>query len=128
MDPISLIVTAVVTGAAAALKDAANETIKDAYHRLRALLKAKFAGKPGSEAVLEGVEGQPDVWQKPLEAALSEAGADGDEQVLRAAQQLLALTDPQGTAAGKYRVTIDRSKGIVVGDHATVTMKFDGDE
>jgi hypothetical protein len=51
-----------------------------------------------------------------------------DEAVVRAAQQLLALVDPNGARTGKYNVTISGGKGIVVGDYAHAEMTFnDGD-
>ena len=47
MDPVSLIVTALATGAAAALKDTAGEAVKDAYSGLKSLLdaQARFDGR-----------------------------------------------------------------------------------
>ena len=49
MDPITLIVTALVQGAAKAATDVA----PDAYKALRQLLRQRFAGKPAAEMVLE---------------------------------------------------------------------------
>lgn len=43
MDPISIIVTALVLGAAAGLKPTTGQTVKDAYAGLKALLQRKFA-------------------------------------------------------------------------------------
>jgi len=125
MDPISLIVSAVVAGVSAALQDTAGQTIKDAYAGLKSLLKRKFGGKPLAVSVLDNYEQQPDVWQKRLETQLTEIGADEDEEIIRAAQQVLALADPEGAGAGKYNVTISGGKGIVIGDHARVSMSFD---
>ena len=39
MDPISLIITALVAGAAAASKDIAGQAVKDAYKGLKDLIK-----------------------------------------------------------------------------------------
>jgi Flp pilus assembly pilin Flp len=42
MDPISLIITALVAGALAATKDTAETAVKDAYQGLKTLIKKKF--------------------------------------------------------------------------------------
>jgi hypothetical protein len=43
MDPVTLILTALVAGAAASVKDTANQAVKDAYNGLQDLIKRKFA-------------------------------------------------------------------------------------
>jgi hypothetical protein len=128
MDPVSLIVTALVSGAAAAFKDTASQAVQDAYAGLKALLKRRLAGKPLTEELVEQHEQAPEVWDKPLRDGLGKAGVADDEEVVQQAQKLLALVDPEGTAAGKYQFTISGSKGIVVGDNAQVTMTFEDRE
>lgn len=119
MDPITLIVTALTAGATAALQGTAEQAVKDAYSGLKALIKRKFAGKPVAESV-DRHESAPDV----LKEQLKDAGAGDDEEIIRAAQTVLAQTDPDGARAGKYNVTISNGKGVVVGDRNTVTMTF----
>jgi hypothetical protein len=128
MDPLSLILAALAAGAAAALKDAAAQTVKDAYAGLKSLIKRKVASRPLAQDVIDQHEQAPEVWEKPLQDELKKAGVAEDEEVVRAAQRLLALIDPAGAQAGKYNVTVTGGKGIVVGDHAHVEMTFeDGD-
>jgi hypothetical protein len=45
MDPVSLIVTALAAGAASALQDATSSAVKDAYTRLKAMVKKRFSGQ-----------------------------------------------------------------------------------
>jgi hypothetical protein len=125
MDPVSLIVAALAAGASAALKDTAAQAVKDAYGGLKSLLKRKVADKPLAQEVIEKHEEAPEIWEKPLQDELGKAGLADDEEVVRAAQRLLALVDPAGAQAGKYNVTIAGGKGIVVGDHARVEMTFE---
>jgi hypothetical protein len=127
MDPISLIVAALAAGASAALKDTTQQGVKDAYAGLKSLLKRKLAGEPPVEEAIEEHERAPDAWKEPLRERLGETGVGEDEEVIRKAQELLALVDPAGARAGKYNVTISGSKGIVVGDNAQVTMTFNED-
>jgi hypothetical protein len=127
VDPVSLIVAALAAGASAALKETASAAAKDAYAGLKSLLKRKAGDQPLVQDVIEKHEAEPEVWDKPLQAELGKAGVADDEDVVRAAQRLLALVDPAGAQSGKYNVTITGGKGIVVGDHAHVEMTFEGD-
>jgi hypothetical protein len=125
MDPTTVIVTALATGAAAAAKETAGEVIKDAYHGLKALIQRKFADKPEADSILAKHAEKPAVWEAPLKEALAEVAADRDAAILTAAQQLMALIDPQQAATGKYTVHIAGNvQGVVQGDHAQVTMSF----
>jgi hypothetical protein len=124
MDPISLIVTALATGAAAAVKDTAGQAVKDAYSALKATLTRKLASRPMAQEIVERHEGAPDVWEKPLAAELDNAGVADDEEVVRLAQQLMANHDPAGAQAGKYNVRISGGQGITVGEHANVHQVF----
>jgi hypothetical protein len=125
MDPLTLIVTALVTGATAALKDTATEAVKDAYHGLKGMIQRRFAGKPEAEMALTQAEKKPEVWQEPLKDALKETTADQDEEIITAAQKLMGLLDPQQAAAGKYNVQIAGNvQGLAQGDYQHVEMNF----
>ncbi len=125
MDPVSLIVAALAAGASAAFKDAARDVVEDAYAGLKSLVRRRLADEPEARAVVEQHEEAPDVWEAALERELDRVGIAADEEVVRAAQKLLAAIDSEGARTGKYNVTISGGKGIVVGDHAHVTMTFD---
>jgi hypothetical protein len=90
MDPITLIVTALATGASAALKDTATDAIKSAYGKLKSLVLGKLGRTPTGEMVLNQHEADPDTWKEPLKKELGQAGADQDEEIKKAA---LAVTD-----------------------------------
>lgn len=97
MDPITLILTSLAAGASATLNDTAGQAIKDAYVGLKSLLKRKFGGRLDGDMILEKHEQKPEVWREPLKEELTEAGADQDEEIVRAAHELAKLVDP-GTA------------------------------
>ncbi len=124
MDPVTLIVTALGAGAGSALQDGASEAVKDAYARLKALVKKRFAGRPKAELVLAEHESAPQTWDKPLAAELSAAGADGDRDLVAVAQALMRLVDEAGSRSGKYVVTVQDSQGVQVGDRNTQTNIF----
>lgn len=121
MEPLSLIIAALVAGAAKAAGDAA----PDAYTGLKSLIKRKFAGEPKAEMVLEEHESDPETYEAPLKKKLAEAGVDQDEEILQAAQELLAKLNPEEAATGKYQVTFQGEvKGAQIGDHGTQTNTF----
>jgi hypothetical protein len=74
--------------------------------------------------VLAEYEVAPQTWKAPLAAELSAVGAEGDADLLAAAQALMSLVDKEGTRLGKYLVTVHDSKGVQVGDHNTQTNTF----
>ena len=125
MDPVTLIVTALVSGASAGLKDVAGNALKDTYSALRSLLKRKFEGRPDAELALERHEQKPEVWEQPLREALKESGADHDDKIIQAAQGVLQIVHPEQSSNGKYNVQITGpAQGNVFGDHATVNQSF----
>ena len=125
MDPITLILTALAAGAAAGAQNTVSEAIKGAYRGLKTLVQRKFAGKPDAELVLAKYEEKPEVWEEPLKDALIEAATDQDEEIIKAAQKLMVLVNPQQAATGKYSVQITGNvQGFVQGDNAQVTMTF----
>ncbi len=128
MDPVSIIVTALVAGAAAAAKDTASQAIKDSYAGLKALIQKRFSDKQKAEMILTEHQNKPEVWEAPLKDALTETGAPQDDAIIRQAQQLLKLVNPQQASQGKYNVQIGEAKGVVIGDQAQVTQNFGGKE
>jgi hypothetical protein len=124
MDPVTLIVSALVAGAASAAQDTASNVVKDAYSGLKNLLQRRFQGKPAAETALAEAETDPDTWEKPLAKAVAEHGSD--EEVLALAQQLLQLLpapSSQVVASGDRSVAIGRDakdSPIITGDNNQV--------
>jgi hypothetical protein len=120
MDPVSLIVAALVAGAAAGTKDTVGTAITDAYAGLKALLRRRFGGKPEAEREIEDLArgGDEDTLRRRIETV------EVDDALVAKATELMRHHDPDGTHQGKYHVTITGGQGAVVGDNATVTMKF----
>ena len=106
MDSISLIITALVAGATAASKDIAGQAVKDAYKGLKDLIKDKFKSEPKAQMVLEEHETDPEAYEVPLKKKLAEAGADKDEAIIKAAQELLKQEKPEEFKAGKFNTQI----------------------
>ena len=116
MDPVSLVLNALASGAAQGIADSVSDAVTSAYGKLKQLVTAKFAGTKSAELALEEHAVDPATWQAPLSKALTTSGAVTDEAIIQAAQQLMALVDPAGTAQGKYLVDLRGAQGVQVGD------------
>jgi len=126
MDPITLILAALAAGAVAGVQATASEAIQDAYQSLKALVQHKFADKPEAELALAKHAEKPEIWEAPLKDALTQTGADKDKEIIKAAQALMTLVNPQQAAVGKFNVQITGNiQGFVQGDNTQVTMTFD---
>jgi hypothetical protein len=120
MDPMSLLLAALATGATAAAQDTTSQVIKDSYAGLKALILKRFAGRQAAETALAEYEKDEETWKKPLQKSLTEVGADRDEAILQQAQHLLKQINPQQASQGKYNINIGEAKGNAIGDNAQV--------
>ena len=120
MDPITLIVAALAAGASggaiSALQDDVKGAVVAAYGKLRGLVARRVAGNPGAELALTEYEADPEHWQTPLTAKLTQLGAADDTELVAAAKALMELVDGVGARAGKYNVKVANSTGVQVGD------------
>jgi hypothetical protein len=91
--------------------------VKDAYAGLKALVKKRLGGGPGADLVLAKHEQAPETWQAPLMAELARTGADGDRDLIAAAQALLDLIGEAGGRTGKYTIDVRGGQGVQIGDH-----------
>jgi hypothetical protein len=125
MDPVTLIETALVAGAAASAKDTASTAVKDAYSGLKALIVSKFSGKPKAQETLNDHEEDPTTYEKPLKKVLIEAHVEQEQEILEAANKLMTLVQPQQAGMGKYNVqNTGPVQGQVIGEHSQVTQYF----
>ena len=126
MDPVSLILAALASGASAAAKETAGTAIKEAYAGIKTLIKKRFAGKPVAETTMSEYEGDPKTWEAPMRKQLDEANLGDDKEVIDAVNELIELLQAEGisvVASGDRSIAIggDASGStIVTGDQNTV--------
>ncbi len=99
MDPISIIVIALVTGAAAGLKPTAERFVKDAYAGIKAMIQRKY-----ERVGIDMLEKHPasEANQSIVKQDLEKAGASSDTELLSQAKIVLDTImhyDPQAFAA-----------------------------
>lgn len=100
MDPVTLIVAALVAGAASGAGDVVTSAIKDSYVAFKSLIKKKLSGNTAAEVALEKHERSPEAWELALKEELSAAGLDKDEEILAAAGELLDVAKSAGIEVG----------------------------
>ena len=121
MDPLTVIISALTAGAAAAAKDVVAQAVKDGYVGLKALIVRRFGQKADVKDALKGVEKKPDseARQAVLKEELKAAGAAQDAEVVRQAQALLELLKQHGLVSGTtYKATLVGSGAIAQGPGA----------
>jgi hypothetical protein len=98
MDPLSLLIGALATGAQAALKDTASNAIKDAYSGLKTLIVRKFGKKPS----IDSLEEKPSSTAKRAAVAedLGEVKAAADSEVMALAKAVVKAVERDDPGAG----------------------------
>lgn len=125
MDPASMILAALVSGAVSAVQETAGTAIKDAYKGLHDLLMRKFENDPKARTALQKQGASLQKEQNTLKGAISSNKIYEDKDVLRAAKKLATLLERQADA-DEYSVTIHGDvKGLVQGKTPHVTINFD---
>ncbi len=110
MEPLTLLLNAVIAGAAAALKPAAENAVKDTYNALKEIIKQRW-----NRVAIDHIEGDPTskARQAALEEDLQKTGAFRDPEVLRQAQQVIAVvnqSDAAKAAAAAAGISIEKLK------------------
>lgn len=116
MDPISIIVTALATGAAAGLKPTAAKVIQDAYAGIKALIQRKYGET--NVALLEK-DPASKAKREVVKEELEKSDAGGDPELLTQAKALLdAVQQHAPEAAEKIGVDLEEIKGasLRIGD------------
>ena len=124
MEPISLIITALVAGATAATKDTAGKAVKDTYEGLKTLIKRKFQGDPVGQVMVDAKPEEIKQGEELLKNKLSNAGADKDDEILKAAQEIMKKEDPKGASTGIYDLRGAQGVQINQGNNNTQSNTF----
>ena len=128
MDPITAaIAAALTTGTAGVLTEVSKTAIDDAYQALKALLAKKFGPKSQVVQAVDHLEAKPESANRQggLAEEMIAAQAHQDQEVLEAAEHLLALVQPQQAGFGKFTIQFNAPvQGPVIGNDNTITQQF----
>lgn len=94
MDPVSLIVAAVVAGASAGVTDAVKDEVRRTYSALRKKLLERFSENPTAMVVLEGLENDPasPVKKSALADNLGKEGLSDEDELVELARSVTAAS------------------------------------
>jgi hypothetical protein len=119
MDPVSLIIAALVAGAAAGLQDSATDAVKSAYTSFKALLRRRLGhGDPAVEDTIKAVEAGPAADTTTLRRRLDASAITEDDELTAAARALL------DRLPGSVTVNITDSKGVIGVNQGQSVMNF----
>lgn len=122
MDPVTVVVAALVAGASAGVSNVGSAAVTDAYQGLKGLVLSRFRNSGTADAELSALVVGAASTQHQRDAladALAEVGVD--DPTLRAAQRLLALLESR---QGKYVVNASHAKGVMIGDKGVQNNSF----
>ncbi len=106
MDPLTLVVGALVAGATAMLDSAVSEAAKDAYSVLKAKLVKQFGSKaPMVPGTIEQLEQDPKTWSEPLKQLLAKSGITIDDDLVKTAE---ALNTALGSSGGGVTMSVSQ--------------------
>ena len=131
MDPVSVVVTALAAGAAAGLKPAAEQAVKDAYAGLKTLIQRKW-----QHVSISQLEANPtsEARQAVVKEDLAQANAADDRDLLTAADKVLdAVAQHAPEVAKSIGVRLEdiksggslRVRDVVAGDAGVDVRKAD---
>lgn len=125
MDPISIIIAALIAGAAAGTTDAAKTAITDAYDSLKSKLRRASNDDPESEAlVVRHVTELAPSSETALREQLVRLGVANDPAIVEAARTVLARVEAHDSASlSQWSVSGD-VQGVVQSNFGTVEMNF----
>jgi len=119
-EAIEVVVAALAAGGVAGVKDTASAAVKDGYAGLLGVVRRRFGHQKADE--LEAIS----VDERLLTDALAGVRISPDDELVTAAQAVLAHLDPIGTQSGKYIVDARGAQGVQIGDNNTMTLHLDG--
>jgi hypothetical protein len=126
MEPISLVVAALVAGATAGITDTASQIVRDLYSALKTGLMNKFNNQPTVQTAIVELEKEPDsqACQEKVKENLSLIDIQSDQNLLDIAQQLFSIVEKPKDESGKYKITMQNPQGVVIGDQTNVNQNF----
>ena len=126
MDPILLVVAALVAGLTAGVTDMAKTAITDMYQAFKARLMPKVESNEDAQSALVALEKKPDSEgrQLALKEELNNLQVEKDTELVHLAQTFLEQLDQKGAQSGKYVITNQNAQGTVIGDKNTVRQNF----
>lgn len=126
MDVISFIVTALTAGLTAGVTESASGAVKDAYAALKNRLWAETETYEDVRTALIEFEKSPasEEVQRTLKRELAGTDVERNHEILTLARNLMESVGGLNQQ-GKYNISINRARGVIIGDNARVNDFFE---
>lgn len=123
MDIPSIVVSAMVSGLTASLKDATASVVKSLYIKLRTSILG-LSKKKKLENAVSKLENTPssELLQSNLIKELEKLHIESNKNLIDTAKLLLSEVDKIN--GNRFSINISKSNGIVIGDHNQVEQNF----
>ena len=123
MEPITLILTALVAGLSAGTQTVATQAVTESFQTLKALLQRKLTGKPKALETFADYERDPGTYEKSLQKTLIDIGIDErqDRDLIAAATQVMKLV-PQANIASNQIINQGSVENQIGVSYGPVTM------
>lgn len=133
MDPISIIVGALVAGASESVRSNASQAVSDAYQGLKTLIVDKWKSSGAQEDVaeketeakifLKQVEEDPETYKAFLQTKLQKVMPEPPAEVLGKASEFTELLKQAGLTSGD-QINVSGSQGVQIGSGNNQTNTF----
>jgi len=126
MDPVTIVVSALVAGLITGTTEMAKTAVIDIYESLKKSLSNKTEGNDDARAALVAIEKKPEseARQNVLKEELAKLNLEKDAELIQLAKSILEHLDHAGAQAGKYNITIQNAQGVVIGDRNKIKQSF----
>ncbi len=125
MDELTMLVTALTSGAIAGSKDVATQAVKDSYAKLKKLITGHKADTSAVDTALKQVEnkGELTIWKPALQDALRSTELVVDPEIVSTARELLKLLEGEGLSKETMSATVHGSGAIAQGTESIAAGK-----
>ena len=125
MDELTLLVTALTSGAIAGSKGVATQAISDCYAGLKKLITGKSSDPAAIEIPLAQIEKDNDskIWQAALQDAVRKTGLANHHEVAALAEKLLDLLAKEGRGKTSMQASVSGSGAVAQGTNSVAAGK-----
>ena len=127
MNEITLIVGALLAGLSAGITNTAETLLADLYSSLKNKIIDKTSETEKAKSTISEFEDKPNLEtsQEKLISLLGSLSKDDLSELVLIAKKIIDVIEPKNSEAKKYNIEINSGQGIVIGDNAEVSQKFD---
>jgi len=125
MDPVSIVISALLSGLVTGVSDTAKKFTGDIYETFKKHMTKRIETNDAAKAALQQVQKNPDSksWQNALAEELSRMKLDINDELVLLAQDIMNTLNEKGVQTEIYMTNININNGpVVIGHKASVNQ------